>query len=127
LVNSTIRKLIRKQETQFTKSDQLYDFVYVTDVARAFYLIGEKGIDCHHYIIGSGKVMPLKDYITIIGHIVDNQADLGFGSISSEGVHLDEKVYDITSLKLDTGFGIQVSFEEGIRKTFEWILKNEEL
>lgn len=42
-VNSTLRKIINGEPLQFTAATQNYDFVYVTDVAKAFYLVADKG------------------------------------------------------------------------------------
>lgn len=42
-VNSTLRKIIHNEPLQFTSGIQNYDFVYITDVARAFFLIAEHG------------------------------------------------------------------------------------
>jgi nucleoside-diphosphate-sugar epimerase len=42
-VNTTLRKIINGEPIQFTAATQNYDFVYVSDVAKAFYLVAEKG------------------------------------------------------------------------------------
>lgn len=40
LVNTSIRKLLKKEHTSFSSGEQLYDFVYITDAAKMFAEIG---------------------------------------------------------------------------------------
>ena len=107
---------------------QNYDFIYIDDVSNAFYLIGERGIDGTNYIIGSGIVKPLKEYIQIVGDIansyIHSNIKLGFGNINTNAVFLPEYCFDISQLEKDTGFTPCVSFEEGIRITVDWIFHN---
>ena len=42
LVMSTILKLLRKEKLDFTKGDQIWDYIYNKDAARAFRLVAEK-------------------------------------------------------------------------------------
>ena len=58
---------------------QMWDFLYVGEVARALKLIGEKGISGKTYGIGSGVYRQLKDYIMKIRDIIDPQLELGIG------------------------------------------------
>jgi UDP-glucose 4-epimerase len=62
-LNSTIRKIIHGEPLEFTSGIQNYDFIYVTDVAKAFRLLGEKGKANKGYIIGSGAAKPLRQFV----------------------------------------------------------------
>lgn len=121
LVNSVIRKLLQKEEPALTKADQLYDFIYVSDAAKAFRLIAEKGASYENYIIGSGNVRPLKEYLEELRDTVAPGAVLGFGKHPYTGVYLDRSELYSESLSRDTGFQIEIPFEKGIRLTAEWI------
>lgn len=125
LVNSTIRKLLNGESPKYTSGLQLYDFIYISDVARAFRLIGEKGIHCRNYILGSGSCRPLRGYLECIGEIVNPQVPLLFGEASFEGIMLPPACYDTESLERDTGFHCEVSFEESIQCMKRWILEGE--
>ena len=125
LVNSTIRKLLNKESPQFTMGYQLYDFVYITDIARAFRLIGEKGISCRNYILGSGKCRPLREFLECIGRIVNPQIPLLFGNVPFNGIMLPSACFDVSSLAEDTGFRCKTSFVESIEYMKQWILEGE--
>lgn len=126
LVNSVIRKLLRGEEPILTKADQLYDFIYVTDAARAFRLVAEKGISYQRYIIGSGKVQLLRNYLEELRDVVSPDASLGFNKHPYTGVYLDQKELFSETLYRDTGFLTDVSFGEGIRLTTQSICEQEQ-
>lgn len=121
LIVSSIKKLLKGESVAFTKAEQNYDFIYITDLARAFYLLGEKGISCKNYIIGSGEAKPLKEYLEFLGGYVNKDATLLFGAYPFRGIYLPLEAFDTTSLFEDTGFRVQVSFEEGIKLLTDWI------
>jgi nucleoside-diphosphate-sugar epimerase len=127
LINSTIRKLLNNEETQFTYSTQTYDFIYIDDAVQSFYNIGLKGTNNTSYYIGSLKPRPLKDFLNIIKNCIDEEADLGIGKIQQSGIHLDYNMFDLYAVKNDTGFESRISFEAGINKTIEWIKYQKEL
>lgn len=129
LINTIIRKIFKGESPHLSEGNQFYDFVHVSDVANALYLIAEKGVDGSNYTIGSGDVKPLKEFLTIVGQIankVNNNSDikLGFGKIRSNVVCLPKDTFDITKLVEDTGFRPKISFEEGIERTAMWLKEN---
>ncbi len=124
-VNSTIRKFLHEDAADFTEGRQFYDFVYVTDMARAFYHLGEAGRAFTGYYIGSGHPRPLREYIEIMRDCIAPQAKLRFGAVPFNGICMPRENFDASALMADTGFLPQVSFEEGIRLTAEWLRKVE--
>ncbi|MBO4374645.1 MAG: NAD(P)-dependent oxidoreductase [Lachnospiraceae bacterium] len=126
-VNTTIRKLIKKEHCSFSPGEQTYDFIYIDDAIEEFILIGEKGKKNRAYYIGSQNPRPLKEYIKMIGRVVDENAALGIGDIPFAGKGLDYDQFDIHAVERDTGYKQKVSFEEGIAATAEWIRKQEQI
>ena len=125
LVNTTIRKCINKEPLQFTSGTQNYDFVYIDNVAKAFYLIGEKGKANKAYTIGSGQAGPLRWFLEKLVFTCDKDAKPLFGDILYTGTNMSLETFDISELVNDCGFKLDVSFEEGVRRTFEWLKKVE--
>lgn len=121
LIVSSIKKLLLGESVSFTKAEQNYDFIYITDLAKAFVLLGEKGISCRDYIIGSGQARVLKEYLEYVGKYVNPQAELKFGAHPFRGIYLPIEAFDTTSLVEDTGFEPEVSFEKGIELLTDWI------
>lgn len=125
LINTTIRKIINRENPQFTSGTQNYDFVYIDDVARAFYLIGKNGKPFHSYLIGSGNAKPLKEFLLEMKESIAKDVDFIFGDVPFTGVNLDLSIFDTKKTEKDTGFKAEISFAEGTKKTYEWLKKVE--
>lgn len=120
-VNTTLRKIINRQPLEFTSGVQNYDFVYVTDVAKAFYLVAEKGKPFCEYMIGSGQAGPLKNFILRMIAACNPDAKPLFGDVPFTGVNMPLKTFSIKDIQEDCGFSPDVSFEEGTRLTMDWL------
>lgn len=120
IITYTIMSLLKGEVPRYGYLTQMWDFLYVGEVARALYLIGESGQTGKTYAIGSGVFKPLKDYIIMIRDIINPNLALGIGAIPSLSDKAFSSCVSIYDLTKDTGFVPQVSFEEGIKKTIEY-------
>lgn len=120
-VNTTLRKIINGEPLQFTAATQNYDFVYVTDVAKAFYLIARDGKPFYEYMIGSGNARPLKEFILEMQQALVPDAVPLFGDIPFTGTNMPLNTFSIEDTARDTGFKPEVGFAEGTRMTMEWL------
>lgn len=120
-VNTTLRKIINGEPLQFTAATQNYDFVYVSDVAQAFYKVALNGKPFCEYIIGSGNAQPLKKFILeMVGSCGPDSAPL-FGDVPFTGTDMPLETFGINDIVADCGFKPEVSFAEGSRMTMEWL------
>lgn len=121
MVMSAIRKLAAGERMGLTRGEQMWDYLYSEDAAEAMLLLGEKGIGSKTYVLGSGKVKPLKEYILQIQQEVrkhsENVGVLGFGDIPYAERQVMYLGADITALSQDTGFEPKISFAVGIERT----------
>lgn len=120
-VNTTLRKIINSEPLQFTAATQNYDFVYVTDVAKAFYLVTTKGKPFCEYMIGSGNAKPLKEFILEMVNSCGPEMHPNFGDIPFTGTNMKLSVFSIDAIKKDCGYVPEVSFGEGTKKTMDWL------
>ena len=121
LISTAVRKMAGNEETEFSPCEQIWDYIYSEDAARAILLSGEKGMDGKIYVIGGGVGMPLRWYIERIAEITGYQKEIGFGKRPYNKKQVMHLTADISELKRDTGFSPEISFEEGIRRTLESI------
>ncbi|HPY88981.1 MAG TPA: NAD(P)-dependent oxidoreductase [Spirochaetota bacterium] len=124
-INTTIRKILNKETLQFTSAMQNYDFVHISDVARAFYCIGDKGKANYEYVIGSSQARPLKEFIIEMISTLAPTSDLLFGNIPYSGINLPLSTFDTADTEKDTGFKALISFSEGIKRTMDWLIKKD--
>jgi nucleoside-diphosphate-sugar epimerase len=120
-IDMLIRKMMCEKECDLTAGNQMYDFLYVSEVARAFRYIAERGRSNTAYYIGSTDPKPLKEFVIKMREVVNPNFILNFGKIPFRGVSLDATCFDFKKLMNDTGFSAKISFEEGIEKTIKWI------
>lgn len=120
-VNFASKTMLLGEPADFTSGEQLYDFVYVSDVVHALYLIGEKGSAMSSYYIGSTKPVPLKEYIVKIRDAVNPEIELHLGAVPFHGTELKAEMFDCSKLVKDTGYEPRVAFEDGIAETVHWL------
>lgn len=120
-VNTTLRKIINGESLQFTAATQNYDFVYVSDVAKAFYLVAKNGKPFCEYMIGSGDAKPLKQFILEMVESCGSYSAPIFGDVPFTGTNMPLSVFDISDIKGDCGFKPNVSFAEGTKMTMDWL------
>lgn len=123
MVMSTINKLKAGEVPQFTKGEQMWDYLYSGDAAAVFRLLGEKGVDGKIYVLGSGKARPLAEYIEEIRDAVSPGSELALGAIPYSEKQVMYLCADISAIENDLGFKPAYSFETGIRLTIDSIKK----
>lgn len=124
MVMSSIISMEKGQAPKYTKAEQIWDYLYVEDVSKAMYLIGEKGKNGEVYCIGSGTVKPLYEYINIIKNEINPMLEIKFGEIPYSKNQVMHLCADISDLTKDTGFKPEISFKEGIKRTIKWYKEN---
>ena len=123
LTVSTINKLLAGEVPQLTKGDQMWDFLYSGDAAKAFVLLGDRGVSGKTYVLGSGKVKRLREYIEDLRDVVSPNSDLAFGAIDYYPHQVMYLQADISELVQDTGWNPVVDFRDGIKQLLRWILE----
>ncbi len=120
LVSVAISKLLSGERTAFTKGEQMWDYMYSGDTARAMTELALCGRDGGVYCLGSGRPRPLCEYIKAIRDIAAPDAELGLGEIPYPEKQVMYLAADISELERDTGFVPSTEFETGIARTIEW-------
>lgn len=121
MVMTLIRTLLEGKKPALTAGEQMWDFLYASDVADAFMALAEHGHDGCIYPIGSGVARPLREYIEIIRDQIDPVLPLGFGEVPYSDKQVMHLCADISALTRDTGFLPKVDFSEGARRTIEYV------
>lgn len=120
-VNTTLRKIIDGEPLQFTAATQNYDFVYVSDVAKAFYLVAERGKPFCEYMIGSGHARPLKEFILEMVSACAPEAKPLFGDVPFTGTNMPLSTFEIDALRNDCGYEAEIPFPVGAKMTMDWL------
>lgn len=121
IVGYTIKELLLGNEALFGPANQIYDLLYIEDLVYAAYLLGSCDTKGHTYYIGSGQLRVLSDFLREIGEVCGKPELIKIGARPDDGTRYEEKWFDITPLKEDTGYSPKVSFKDGLRQTTEWM------
>ncbi|MEB1078474.1 dTDP-glucose 4,6-dehydratase [Citrobacter portucalensis] len=114
----------------YGKGDQIRDWLYVEDHARALYTVVTQGVVGETYNIGGHNEKKNLDVVHTICDLLDE-------IVPKEGSYRDQLTYvadrpghdrryaiDAAKISNELGWKPQETFESGIRKTVEWYLSN---
>ena len=116
LVTSLVRSLLCGERPVTTAGEQIWDYIYSGDTARALAAAWERGVDGKTYLIASGKERPLKDYILDIRDVVSPGAGIGIGEVPYGENQVMYLAADISETVRDLLWEPEVEFRDGIRK-----------
>lgn len=123
-VNKTLRKMLKNEDIKLTDCTQLYDFIYISDAVKAIILAGKKGKSNSIYYIGNSRQYPLKRFVLQMKEILGSESNLLFGFADFKGISLSYDRFATNTLQ-QMGFKPEISFEQGIILTRNWILKSD--
>jgi UDP-glucose 4-epimerase len=92
---------------------QRRDFIYVTDVARAFLAAAESSISGERFNVGAGKPQTINRLIELLGGEVSY--------IPKRPGEPDVTFADISKIRKTLGWEPTVSFEEGVKRMLDAI------
>jgi dTDP-glucose 4,6-dehydratase len=101
------------------------DWLFVEDYCRAIVLVLEKAESGKIYNVSAGQPQPnLKIVRTILKHLGKPESLMKY--VQDRPGHDRRYALDSSKLQRELGWAPQVSFEDGIRRTIDWYVKNTE-
>ena len=117
----------------YGKGENIRDWLWVEDHARAIDLIFHKAKAGSTYNIGGHNEWKNIDLIKLLCSILDNRLGRAEGEsaklitfVTDRAGHDLRYAIDATKLKNELGWTPSITFEEGLEKTVDWYLANEE-
>ena len=97
------------------------EFLYVEDCAEGIILATEKYNKPEPVNLGTNKEIKIKDLVRLICKLMNFKGEIRWDSTKPDGQ--PRRMVDATLAKKEFGFKAKTDFEEGLRKTIEWYLK----
>lgn len=110
---------------KLTKGEQLWDYIYVQDVANAIIAVAKSQTAAGIFNLGSGEVNTVKYLAETIRDSINSDLDLDFGAIPYRHDQVMHLQADITRLTQLVNWQPKVSLRQGIEKTIAWFKSNE--
>ena len=115
----------------YGKGDNIRDWLYVEDHARALTLVLEKGQPGETYNVGGNNERTNLEVVETICDILDELAPSSRAHrelikfVEDRPGHDKRYAIDATKLRTELGWQPEENFDSGIRKTIKWYLENE--
>lgn len=134
LIPLTINNIKHKKAIPiYGKGDNVRDWLYVEDHARAIDVIFHRGKTGDTYNIGGFNEWTNLDLVHVICDVMDEELGRAKGEsrtlitfVKDRAGHDLRYAIDATKLKNELGWEPSLQFEEGIRKTIRWYLEHTE-
>lgn len=125
LVNYVLDMLQAGKIPEMTACENMWNFMYITDCARALRLLGEREDAAGIYHVASKDTRILREFVEEIRDITAPGAELGFGKKEAEAERTLWLEPDVGRLE-EAGFVCEVGFEEGIRRKITLLLEEKQ-
>lgn len=117
----------------YGKGDNVRDWLWVEDHAAAIDLVYHKGVDGETYNIGGNNEWKNIDLVKTLCSIMDQKLGRAGGEseklityVKDRAGHDLRYAIDASKIKRELGWEPSIRFEEGLEKTVDWYLANEE-
>jgi dTDP-glucose 4,6-dehydratase len=117
----------------YGKGENVRDWLYVEDHARAIDVIFHKGKTGESYNVGGFNEWKNIDLVHLLCKIMDDKLDRAEGSSAKLITYVTDRpghdlryAIDATKLNKELDWKPSLQFEEGLEKTVDWYLQNEE-
>ncbi|MEI6892129.1 MAG: dTDP-glucose 4,6-dehydratase [Pontiella sp.] len=127
-----LNALAEKPLPIYGKGDQIRDWLYVEDHARALVTVVESGRLGETYNVGGRNERTNLDVVETICSIMDELKPRGKGSyneliafVADRPGHDARYAIDATKLETELGWKAKENFDTGIRRTIQWYLEND--
>lgn len=117
MVASCLEKMARDEQVDLTSCEQLWDYLYVEDAAKAMVLFAKTEVESGVYNIANGSVRPLKDYVTDMKTVTKSSSSVNFGAVSYGPLGPVNLQPDTTKAQKTLNWSAKTSFTDGIART----------
>ena len=120
LVNVVITSLNHGEAPKLVEGKNLYDLVYVQDIADALIAIGEKGKNKKEYYVGHRRLKTFKEWMIEIRDEIAPEVELKFGEFK-DNQQIDYSKVDLDALYRDTGWECRYELRDRIKEVAQWV------
>lgn len=120
LIPSLIAQMLRGERPKTTLGTQVWDWLYIDDVARGLLAAATTPGAAGIFNLGSGEPVQVRSAVEMIRDLAAPGMELVFGEVPFRPDQVMHMQADIARLKTATGWAPQVPFAQGIAQTVAW-------
>lgn len=110
-----------KQVTIWGSGSPMREFLYITDLAEALFLLMERYEDAGTINVGTGQDVSISELAVLMKEVTGFQGEIVYDRSKPDGMM--RKVLDVSRIN-SLGWKPRVSLEEGLNKTYAWAVEN---
>lgn len=121
LIMTCLKKMMKDETVNLSSCSKMWDYLHVSDAARAMILLGSSNNASGIYNIASGISMPLEKFVLDMKQIADSKSRIDFGSINEQidGDYGFQPAVDRMKHELD--WFAKISFVDGISDILNYL------
>jgi UDP-glucose 4-epimerase len=125
-ISTAIASILKAREvTIFGEAGTIRDYIHVSDIADGIIAVLEHGKVNSCYNIGSGIGRSNKDVLAAIAPLAESEGlEVRVKTLPQRPFDVPANVLDSTRLTNETGWKPGFSFEDGIKRTWDWFYEN---
>jgi GDP-L-fucose synthase len=98
------------------------EFLYVEDAAEGILLAAERYNKPEPINLGAGFEITIKDLVKIIARLTEFKGQIIWDATKPDGQ--PRRMLDVSRAEKEFGFKAKTNFEDGLKKTIDWYIKN---
>ena len=114
MIVTILKKMLRNQDCDLTKSIQMWDFLYIEDAVEALIMLLSSNSNGGIYNFASGDCRHLTDFVEEMYSISRSSSKLNYGAITYPNTGMVSMEPDISKLVEATGWTAKTKFIDGI-------------
>ena len=119
LIPSLIEQMLGGISPQMTTGEQLWDYLYIDDVARGIIAVAV-GETAGVFNLGCGQSIAIKTIAAMLRDIISPEMPINFGSIAHTRDQIWHMEANIDALIAATGWVPRIDLKTGLFRTIEW-------
>lgn len=120
MIPSIIGQLLRGERPKTTLGTQMWDYLYIDDVADGILAAAGAREAVGLFNLGSGRPVQVRWIVEQLRQLIAPEAEIGFGEIPFRPDQVMRMEADITRLKRLAKWEPKVEFLDGLRRTVDW-------
>jgi GDP-L-fucose synthase len=110
-----------KRVTIWGSGSPMREFLFITDLAEALYMLMERYAESRTINVGTGQDVSISELATLMREVTGFNGEIVYDRTKPDGMM--RKVLDVSRIK-SLGWAPRVSLQEGLERTYRWALEN---
>ena len=110
-----------KQVTIWGSGSPMREFLYITDLAEALFLLMERYEEAETINVGTGQDVSISELAVLMKEVTGFQGEIVYDRSKPDGMM--RKVLDVSRIN-SLGWEPRISLKEGLNKTYSWAVEN---